>query len=333
MEEKRIDIDEFEYEMTEVILMLKGEFAAVSGKKLGLSQYFANTEKQNPPKEVIAQLQKPAVVELQPMQIPAVLAGEIENPAGMIRDKAAAEETIFQFEAMKLDGLLPSPKPMECPDILPVLLEDEIHMVSVPTVSRVAIPESVAVEYSSQRVALPQMDQMPRISIQTVQAVQESVEVPQVLRFAIQVPEPEIQPVAVDMPQVKPFAQVGKDAKDIRISAKPQETTALPSCCVPAISIQPLSAAEVCVDVPSVQQISVTVFKPEVAPVTVDIPDVKPFMQMGQAVLRGAATVDILKSTLDIEVPEVAIPSIPPVSVSAMTVRVPQVRKDFGRKR
>lgn len=107
----------FAYEMTEVILMLKGEFAAVSGKNLGLSQYFGEENRMVPPKTVSCGEIPP--VEMQPFGISDELADKLTVPVGTIFNKIHEYGEKSQHTAIQLGVDLPTNKPVVCPFVSP----------------------------------------------------------------------------------------------------------------------------------------------------------------------------------------------------------------------
>lgn len=267
MDQKRIekiDIERckelFEYEMTEVILMLKGEFAAVSGKDLGLSQHHISEEKRNAPKEAISHTHIPTI-DAQLMEVSNELAEKLASPVGSIFGKNSADRDESQHAAIKLDIPLPTRKSFKCPNTFTLLQVDAPRQFDIPHPPRVQLPQSTLVNYTIPQITVPLIQDAPRINVHKVSASCEYANVPLVPHFRVGVPKMDSEPIAVEVPNVESFAQMGHQTKHniasstiLESMAHTSKKIAIPE--VPALFIPVVEISRKSISVPKVRKIS-----------------------------------------------------------------------------
>lgn len=189
----------FEYEMTEVILLLKGEFATVSGKDLGLSEFHISEAMHDTLKEA-AQGCIP-IIEVSKFRIPAELAGKLADPIGPICSKIGANEGATQQSAGSIPYIpVCPPKPIACAHAFPLLkLEMPVH-VSIPDTTRVQIPKNSRVQYILPQIKIPAVRNAPKTDTQNVTIQHDSVKVPSVSLFKVNIPRLTYTPIRISVP-------------------------------------------------------------------------------------------------------------------------------------
>lgn len=261
---EKIDIERckelFEYEMTEVILMLKGEFAAVSGKDLGLSQYQISEKRRNAPKEAISHTHIPTI-EVQLMDISNELAEKLVSPVGSIFGKNSADRDESQHATIKLDVPLPIRKSFEFPCTFTLLQVDAPCQFDFPYPPRVPFPKSTLVNYTVPQIAVPPIQGAPRINVHMVSASCEYANVPLVPHFGVGVPKMDCKPITVEVPNVESFAQMGQQtryniasATILESMAHASKAIAIPE--VPALSIPIVELYTKSISVPKIRKVS-----------------------------------------------------------------------------
>ena len=96
----------FAYEMTEVYLALKGEFASISEKDLGYSQFYVTEKERNLPLSVIPQTRVEAV-QMQLPQIPVELPGKLDIAFTAFENDAAEQGVVVTKPALSLPEVRP----------------------------------------------------------------------------------------------------------------------------------------------------------------------------------------------------------------------------------
>ena len=216
----KIDIERckelFEYEMTEVVLMLKGEFAAVSGKDLGLSQYRISDEKRNAYKMV----SPIPTIEVQPVAIPKTL-----------RDKPVSPNLSIQTDPVKLAISVPAQKQFQYSGVLPQIQVETLCQLDIPHPSRTSFPRRAQVRCTAAQIGVSAIQETPRMNI----------------------PPMDTAPMAVEIPEVTSFAQATKSISTIPESIAPDKIT-IPE--VPALSIPVVALSPKTIDVPKIRKVS-----------------------------------------------------------------------------
>lgn len=291
----KIDIERckelFEYEMTEVVLMLKGEFAAVSGKDMGLSQYRISDEKRNAYKSV----SPIPTIEVQPVAIPKTL-----------RDKPVSPNLSIQTDPVKLDISVPAQKQFQYSGVLPQIQLDALCQLDIPHPSRTSFPRRAPVSCAAAQIDVSAIQEAPRMNI----------------------PPVDTTPVAVEIPKVAFFAQTTKPIATIPESITPDKIT-IPE--VPALSISMVVLPPKTIDVPKIRKVSAPNLRQtlvgnpamDAAPVTVEVPKVTSFAQTTKSISTILESIETEKITI----PEVPALSIPVVAPPPKTIDVPIIRK------
>ena len=291
----KIDIERckelFEYEMTEVVLMLKGEFAAVSGKDLGLSQYRISDEKRNAYKMV----SPIPTIEVQPVAIPKTL-----------RDKPVSPNLSIQTDPVKLAISVPAQKQFQYSGVLPQIQVETLCQLDIPHPSRTSFPRRAQVRCTAAQIGVSAIQETPRMNI----------------------PPMDTAPMAVEIPEVTSFAQATKSISTIPESIAPDKLT-IPE--VPALSIPVVALSPKTIDVPKIRKVSAPNLRQtsegnpatDAAPVTVEVPKVASFAQATKSI----STIPESIAPDKITIPEVPALSIPVVALSPKTIDVPKIRK------
>ena len=291
----KIDIERckelFEYEMTEVVLMLKGEFAAVSGKDLGLSQYRISDEKRNAYKMV----SPIPTIEVQPVAIPKTL-----------RDKPVSPNLSIQTDPVKLAISVPAQKQFQYSGVLPQIQVETLCQLDIPHPSRTSFPRRAQVRCTAAQIGVSAIQETPRMNI----------------------PPMDTAPMAVEIPEVTSFAQATKSISTIPESIAPDKIT-IPE--VPALSIPVVALSPKTIDVPKIRKVSAPNLRQtsegnpatDAAPVTVEVPKVASFAQATKSI----STIPESIAPDKITIPEVPALSIPVVALSPKTIDVPKIRK------
>lgn len=319
----KIDIERckelFEYEMTEVVLMLKGEFAAVSGKDLGLPQYRISDEKRNAYKSV----SPIPTIEVQPVAIPKTL-----------RDKPVSPNLSIQTDPVKLDISVPAQKQFQYSGVMPQIQVEALCQLDIPHPSRTSFPRRAPVSCTAAQIVVSAIQDAPRMNI----------------------PPADTTPVAVEIPKVAFFAQTTKPIATIPESITPDEIT-IPE--VPALSIPTVVLSPKTIDVPKIRKVSAPNLRQtpvenpakdtvaailaeaqiaisaiqeaprmnmppvDASPVTVEVPKVASFAQATKSI----STILESNATEKITIPDVLALSIPVVALSPKNIDVPIIRK------
>ena len=265
---ENIDIEKskelFAYEMTEVLLMLKGEFASVSGKDMRYEQWAVDGEKKTIPSAHIA----PVQLEHSPISLPAV-------------NKAEAVK-IPDAPAMTASVCLPSVPDFDLHQLPQVTLEAAKLTVPVvaPMEQKVSVPQ---VQVQNFCIPVPAAAIMPKAEIAKVDVQKITPNLPQVA-----IPQPDctisvsVDPVKISVPEIPGFPIPSMNAPacadcSVAIPQLPQ----LPEIQPYSVQIQSMD-----LDVPAVSEVphyvpqAVCIVPPAVKPVTIpaipNIPELLP---------------------------------------------------------
>lgn len=294
----KIDIERckelFEYEMTEVVLMLKGEFAAVSGKDLGLSQCQISEKKRNAYKAV--------------SPIPAIEVRPVSIPKALLK-KPVSPNLSIQTDPVKLDISVPAQKQFQYSGVLPQIQVEALCQPDIPHPSRVSFPRRAPASCTAAQIDVSDIQETPRMNI----------------------PPVETAPVTVEIPEVASFAQTTKAISTIPESIATENIT-IPE--VPALSIPVVALSPNTIDVPKIRKVSApnlrqtSVGNPAIdaAPVTVEVPKVASFAQTTKSI----STIPESIATEKITIPGVPALSNPVVALSQKTIDIPIIRKVFA---
>lgn len=229
---EKIDIERskelFEYEMTEVILMLKGEFAAVSGKDLSCSHIHISDEERNLPREVLSQAQLPPV-KMQSPEIPEELAAKITAQKECI-SQVANPDGYCQVSVAKPN-------------------------VDLPQIPGVCAGEIPAVTCHIPSVDLPTVATAPKANLGEVSVTPCDPQIPAIPQFDVNVPAVQSQPIHVEVPHVQNFANspalpdcaAGGQSIPVQVSVSK----------IPAVSIPPVACQSIGVSIPEIPAFSV----------------------------------------------------------------------------
>ncbi len=225
---ENIDIEKskelFAYEMTEVLLMLKGEFASVSGKNMRYEQWAVDAEKQTIPSAHIPTVQ----LEHSPISLPAVNKAEtVKIPDAPTIDAAVRLPSVPSFDLKQMPQVtveatkltVPVVAPMEQKVSAPQL---QVQKFCIPVPASAVLPKAETVEIDVQKinlnlpqVTIPQPDCAISVSVAPVE-----IQIPDVPGFSIapmnapacadcsvaipQLPQlPEIQPCCVQIQRME----------------------------------------------------------------------------------------------------------------------------------
>ena len=298
----------FEYEMTEVILMLKGQFAAVSGKDLGLSQYQISQEQREAHKAA-SNAHIPAV-EVKPVVIPDALVEKPVSPSIQTME-----------EPIRLDISVPGQKRFQCP--VPQVQMEPLRPLDIPQPSAVAFPRNAPVAYTAPRIPVPAVQAIPPVTVPEVAVSCQKTQVHAAPHFSIAVPPVESAPVAVEVPKVATFAQMSKPIATIPNAVDPEKVAIpeLPNLSIPAVALSPKP-----IDVPKIQKEwqkgspkngANAIEFPTIAKVEIKTHSFAPVKQIGVSPLPGVPEIPRLGAVQAITVDEVmahsgvAIPAMP----------------------
>lgn len=243
----------FAYEMTEVLLMLKGEFAAVSGAELGYSQYHVSEEKRNAPLAVIQREQK-LEIQIQPVHIATDMGSGVDDIITLVEERNAKQEIEVEPPCLSLPKL-------GIPKILDKEQEIDVHcVVSVPRIS-VNVPGNIPVpSYSLPKVPLPELKNLPEITIPQLSVECSKTVVPVAAATVVHIPEVELTQIRIDLPEIRsqaairlPAAQRGVTVLPTEAEQKPWETARIPE--IPAVSIPAVTLTHMEIDVPPINTI------------------------------------------------------------------------------
>lgn len=273
MEQKRmeeINIERskelFEHEMTAIVLALKGEFATVSGKALGLSQYELSDEMQealrkaSPPKAIPA-------VEVKRIGISHELTGKLLTPVELCCDKIGAAK-LPCAQAMTTDTLktLLSGKKSVAISPLPSVTRGELSShLAVPSVTPVQVQNSVAVKQALSKIRLPAIAVAPQREPQVISVPKgNGMKHPSVPSFHLSTTAVDYTPGAMTLPVVKEFAQMKRETVAPLEAKKAPKAVAQIAGSIPApkgvseFKFAPI-APRVSIDVSKVAKVSVSV--------------------------------------------------------------------------
>lgn len=243
----------FAYEMTEVLLMLKGEFAAVSGSELGYSQYHVSEEKRNAPMAVIQREQMPGI-QIRPAHIAVDMGTDIAEIITSVEEGNAKQEIAVEHPCL----LLPK---LGIPKILDKEQEMDVHCaVSVPRIS-VNVPSNIsAPSYSLPKVPLPELKNLPEITIPQLSVECSKTVVPVAAATVVRIPEVEHTQIRIDLPEIRsqaairlPAAQRGVTVLPTEAEQKTWETARIPE--IPAVSIPAVTLTYMEINIPGINTI------------------------------------------------------------------------------
>ena len=209
MEEKIIEMTDiekskelFEYEMTEIILMLKGEFASVSGKELGYIPHEISEESRS---ELLKLLPKTALppVELQKVEIPKELAAKLAVSAPYAEISAGMEEAAMQIAASRTaDIQLPDLSLSNCEYTLPDVKVQLQGGVSLPELQELPQNTVAQVTYVLVKQEVPSVMKAPKVVRPQITVSRTCVDIPPVRKTVIPKTEAVVQTGRVDVPKV-----------------------------------------------------------------------------------------------------------------------------------
>ena len=245
----------FEYEMTEVLLMLKGEFASVSGKDMGYSQYHVSKERRNAP---LAAIKKEQISELilQPMTLPENVITYIQNS----RRKNADEKKQNLIRNVVVNAPEVSLPNVKLPVIPPITQKQQVEShcpVSVPTVSLCKIQQIPEWNGELPKVRMPEMKEIPVVSAPDIAVTYGKPDIPAAVVTVGAIPEVTYKRIHVQLPDISYCRNPETTAEKTRhaeeksnIIRKPWENISVPQ--IPAIEIRPVSVNKYLVSVPDV---------------------------------------------------------------------------------
>jgi hypothetical protein len=265
---EKVDIERskelFEYEMTEVLLMLKGEFAAVSGKELDYARHHVSKEQMELPLSVLRQGPIPAVE----VRLDALCAELLPKIKAQPAAPAAQAVTVAKPQLV-----LPA---IRKPEILPQIRIAPVTPPCLPAVPRAVPPVPGQIPAPScplPRVRLPKQTALPKADIPTLSVAQIRPEIPAVTRFEAAVPNPQIAPVCVSVPDTAAAVTAADAAvRKLQQSAVPtpvrppvpSQTAAL-NLKIPKVDAAPVSLSPAAVSLPRVPK-TVTFTLPQILP-------------------------------------------------------------------
>lgn len=324
----------FEYEMTEVILQLKGEFAKLSGKDLHLEAEQFAVKPLNLPAAMPeiamhdSKIDCPDVSALNPIVIQpiAMHLPELDYPS--VPDISTCHPFEISMEMPEISCDTPQKMTMLkmtdvkiAPTAIPAVSYDLKNLsVKIPdiTMQQVAIPfdfPSISIPKEQPVVALekPTLDipqttiQFPKLEEIAIEKV--SVEVPSVKKFALPSAAPvvNLQPAAIDLPE-ETIPQFPTNFK-VTAHPEPMEKMAIPQMTMPeqvhvALQLPEMTIPEISTCNISLQPISIQ--KSEIS-----VPEVhtNTFEHLNQC-LRSAAQADSSLQPLSIPYDEISVPKI-----------------------
>lgn len=254
---ENVDIEKhkelFAYEMTEILLMLKGEFAVVSGSELGYSKYHVSEGKRNAPLAVIQREQMPEI-QIQPAHIATDMGTGIADIIALVEEGNTKQKIAVEYPYLSLPKL-------GIPKILDKEQEIDVHCaVSVPRIS-VNVPGNIpAPSYSLPKVPLPELKNLPEITIPQLSVECSKTVISMTAATAVCIPEVESKQIRIDFPEISnhtavqvPVGQNGETVLPIKAEQKPWETVCIPE--IPAISIPAVTLTHMAIDVPEINTI------------------------------------------------------------------------------
>lgn len=254
---EKVDIEKhkelFAYEMTEVLLMLKGEFAAVSGSELGYSEYHVSEEKRNAPMAVVQREQMPGI-QIRPAHIAVDMGTDIAEIITSVEEGNAKQEIEVEPPCLSLPKL-------GIPKILDKEQEMDVHCaVSVPRIS-VNVPGNIpAPSYSLPKVPLPELKNLPEVTIPQLSVECSKTVVPVAAATVVHIPEVEHKRIRINLPEIRsqtavrvPVAQSGLSVLLTEAEQKPWETACILE--IPAVSIPAVTLTHMEIDMPPINTI------------------------------------------------------------------------------
>lgn len=304
MEQKNIeniDIEKckelFGYEMTQVVLMLKGEFATVSGKDLGYAQHHVTQQERNAPLAAISQANIPPV-QTEAVNVPQVLAEKCAAPLEVIRQTKQTTQTdgfcvTVNKPNMELPHMDPEAYTCAIPAAEPVRCD-----VQIPQVSAVTVQPIPAAAYTLPKVAVPAVAAAPQVNIPREAAICSQVEIPNVPHICVNMPVVGQTTVCVDVPKVQKIAPVVHTAVTVTpVSAQ----VAVPE--IPTVSIQPVTVQTGNIQIPKVSKI--TMPRPVKSAAASDVPTVPVMVPVKQVPVVPAMP------TIAVANPQITVPELP----------------------
>ena len=219
MEQKEIeniDMQErkkiFAREMTQVGLALKGEFATISGKKIGHEQHRVSKEIKNLPQKVLSQMKvTPCVVEF------------VSIGSELLTKLATTADTLSQTD----------------PD-LEIAVTNPV--IDTPLVKHTAFSSITDVEITRSLIAVPATAKPQKVEIPAKPDIHITAEVPEITAFSLDAPKADIQKICVKVPSTKIVVpqpvQVKKPVVKIAYISAPKA----PCVSVPVIQVPPMQA-------------------------------------------------------------------------------------------
>lgn len=261
---EKIDIEKskelFAYEMTEVLLMLKGEFARVSGKDMRYEQWAVDEKKQELP-----QVNIPTVaLEKSQITLPGVRAPQPVNiPEAKVCACAQAVPAIAAFEKPQLPQISVEAKQVALPQVAPVSgsvnmpqVQTQKVCVSVPAPVAPVAPKGVQAQIEKIELALPNTAAPAQKNVEAVEVKSVQVQIPALPKFqAAAVQTPVVAMPKTPVPQLPRLPQHKQCA--VQVCSKSVALPELPT--VPAYepkAVAPVQPLAIDVDVPAVPVLS-----------------------------------------------------------------------------
>ena len=205
---KQTDIEKtkelFEYEMTEVILMLKGEFATVSGKDMDYSRHHVSEEKRKAVLSLIDRAEIPPV-QMQSLRISQELTGKLAGPVYSASKLSGSDGSgeVCDLTVTRPSITVPNIQPCRIPGSIPQVQVSRLHMHQIPAASLPLISEIPSASFEAENISLPQLSPFPTVELTDVSVAGRRIDVPSVSRFRAQIPDVKNSPVCVDIPNVQ----------------------------------------------------------------------------------------------------------------------------------
>ncbi len=285
----------FEYEMTEVVLMLKGEFAAVSGKEMGYLPCAASEDSQTDFLEILSKMKLPPI-QPQMVDLPEALRSKLAAPTPFIGSIGeVVKATKLPFTPSRINSQLPDIKSGSCGCMLPDLSAPHQCTIPVPEIPTAPTNNMVPASYLLPKVTLPTVSTAPGMTILSVSIDKVNTDVPAAQKFAVKPPKVEYQRVCAALPPV-PIA---------------------PKAVVPSTSVNSINTTVV----------------PTAKPVAAKLPDLKcQAVRISRPVLTTLPKIDMPAASvasISVEIPAAQEFAVPPISVAmqANKVDIPSVIK------
>lgn len=202
----------FEYEMTEVILQLKGEFAKISGKDMNCDVTDVSVEKPDIKMEVPDIAVKPVSIDtagiigadkfaaLGSIPAPAIEKGSINTPEIPDISAAVSERTAVTVAPFEIDGL--NVKTPLVTGIEAAGFKPESEAIDVPDI-RIEVNKETAVSVEKTDVSVPGSISVPNMDSFDIKVDRISIDVPDTtVPGKKDIPEAAVERVSVNVPDI-----------------------------------------------------------------------------------------------------------------------------------